>query len=106
MNHHYRNGRGRRVIRSGICAAALGSVAFLLPVNGVAQQQLPPDTASAGSATLQSVVKQAITSNPEVQAAWNGFQAAGHDAEAASGGFLPQLDVTAGVGIEDRENDR
>ncbi|MFD2190937.1 TolC family outer membrane protein [Pistricoccus aurantiacus] len=84
---------------------SLGSTALLLPCSAIAQETLPPDTASYGSADLTAVVERAIASNPEVQAAWHAFQAAGHDTEIARGGYLPRVDVNAGVGLENRSDD-
>ncbi|MCK2182931.1 TolC family outer membrane protein [Halomonas sp. YJPS3-2] len=60
---------------------------------------------SPGSSNLQSVVQQAISTNPEVQAAWREFLASGQDRRAAWGNYLPSVDVNAGVGREDREHD-
>jgi len=46
--------------------------------------------------------RKAVASNPEVQARWNGFKAAGNERDVARGGFLPQLDLTASLGRESR----
>ncbi len=105
MNANCRRILAFRVSKCWKRVAFLGSTALLFPLPVAAQDALPPDTASPGSSNLKAVVERAITTNPEVQAAWNGFQAAGHDVDVARGGYLPQVDVTAGVGIEDREND-
>lgn len=91
---------GRAV--SFLCAMTTMFASTPLLANGA---DLPPGTASSGAADLRQVVRQAVNTNPEVAAAWNGFQAAGHDLDAARGGYLPQLDVSAGVGLEDREYD-
>jgi len=87
-------------------AIALGSAAALVPLTVAQAQTIPPGTSSAGATTLRDVVEQTINTNPEVLAAWNGFQAAGHDVGVAFGGYFPQIDVTGGVGLEDRQNDQ
>ncbi|UYG09334.1 TolC family outer membrane protein [Halomonas sp. M4R1S46] len=92
---------GKRLARG----VAAGATLALLPLASAVAQSLPAGLMSPGSTDLQQVVQQAISSNPEVQAAWRAFQASGHDARAAWGNYLPSVDVNAGVGIEDREND-
>lgn len=57
-------------------------------------QTLPP--------TLVKAARQAVLTNPEVQARWHGFKAAGNAQDVARAGFLPQLDVKASVGKESR----
>jgi adhesin transport system outer membrane protein len=63
---------------------------------GVQAQSLPE--------TLVKAARKAVVSNPEVQARWNGFKAAGNERDVARGGFLPQLDLTASTGREDRDS--
>ncbi|MDN3556284.1 TolC family outer membrane protein [Halomonas maura] len=92
---------GRRLVRG----VAAGATLALLPLASAVAQSLPAGLMSPGAADLQQVVQRAISTNPEVQAAWRAFQASGHDARAAWGNYLPSADVNAGVGIEDREND-
>ncbi|WP_445157443.1 TolC family outer membrane protein [Halomonas sp. E14] len=77
----------------------------LLPLSTALAQTLPPGLASPGSIDLQQAVRQAITTNPEVLAAWSGLNAAGHDVGVARGNYLPSLDAAAGVGREWREGD-
>lgn len=57
-----------------------------------------PMLAHGQTQTLQQVTQQALESNPEVQARWHAFEAAGHERTASAGGFLPRLDLTAGAG--------
>ena len=52
---------------------------------------------------LVQAARKAVVSNPEVQARWNGFQAAGHERNVARAGFFPQIDLTASVGRESRQ---
>ncbi|CAM3405198.1 TolC family outer membrane protein [Halomonas lysinitropha] len=84
---------------------ALGSSLSLLPLAAAVAQSLPAGLAAPGSTDLRQVVQQAISTNPEVQAAWNGFRASGNDIGVARGNYLPSVDVSAGVGVEDRELD-
>lgn len=88
-------------------AVALGSLMTVSVVQAQTQAQgsLPEGTASPGATTLRDVVEQTINTNPEVLAAWSAFKASGYDERVAFGGFLPQIDVRGGVGLEDREND-
>ena len=50
---------------------------------------------------LVQAARKAVVSNPEVQARWNGFKAAGDERDVARGGFFPQLDLNASTGRED-----
>lgn len=50
--------------------------------------------------TLQDAVRKAIVSNPEVQARWHAFMASQHEQDVARGGYLPRLDLNAGIGKE------
>src|SRR5690554_5281849 len=93
--------RGRYLTKTVL----LGSSLALLPLTAAVAQSLPPGLASPSSTDIQQAVRQAITTNPEVQAAWNGFNASGHDIDVARGNYLPSIDVSAGVGLEDREGD-
>ncbi len=56
--------------------------------------------AQALPAPLLTVVQKAVVTNPEVQARWREFTAAGADREAVSAGYRPQVDLTLGVGRE------
>jgi adhesin transport system outer membrane protein len=53
---------------------------------------------------LVKAARKAVVSNPEVQARWNGFKAAGNERDVARGGYFPQLDLRASTGREDRES--
>lgn len=53
-------------------------------------------------APLVKAARQAVLTNPEVQARWNGFKAAGNAQDMARAGFLPQLDLKASIGSESR----
>ncbi|MGQ4880058.1 TolC family outer membrane protein [Billgrantia sp. LNSP4103-1] len=86
-------------------AVMVGSSLALLPLAAAVAQTLPPGLAAPGATDIQQVVRQALVTNPEVKAAWNGLSAAGHDVGVARGNYLPTIDVSAGVGLEDREGD-
>lgn len=108
MSQYAINGDQSGVTRSAFwrfCCKGLTTSSVLLLPSLVAAQPLPAGLSSPGSADLNGVVQETITSNPEVQAAWQAFQAAGYDRRSAWGNFLPSLDVSAATGREDREND-
>lgn len=52
---------------------------------------------------MVQAVRKAVTTNPEVQARWNGFKAAGNERDVARGGYFPKLDLTATTGRENRD---
>ncbi|WP_363717511.1 TolC family outer membrane protein [Rhodoferax sp.] len=52
---------------------------------------------------IVQAVRKAVTTNPEVQARWNGFKAAGNERDVARGGYFPSLDLTATIGREDNQ---
>ena len=86
-------------------AAVVGSALTLLPLAAAVAQSLPPGLAQPGSTDMTEVVRQALATNPEVHAAWNGLRAAGNDVGVARGNYLPSIDAAAGIGREYREGD-
>lgn len=90
-----------------VFVASLVPGAALIASSGAFAQSfgLPSGLSSPGSADLRDVVQEAITTNPEVQAAWREFQASGHDRREAWGNYLPSIEANTGVGREDREYD-
>ena len=74
----------RRLVTRSACAA-LGFVAAA----GVAAQ---------GTDGLRDAVRKALVSNPEVAARYDAFRAAGDGVDVARAGFLPRVDVNAGIG--------
>lgn len=54
----------------------------------------------SSSATLQDVIKQTLTSHPEVSASVNSRLSADHDLRSAKGGYLPSINLNAGTGRE------
>ncbi|MCI0510106.1 adhesin transport system outer membrane protein [Chromohalobacter marismortui] len=95
----------RRFGCAGILKAMAGTGLAFLSLGQAVAQQLPPELAVPGTSDLQETVQQAIMQNPEVNAAFRAFKAAGYDKDEAWGGYLPSIDVTAGVGRESVEGD-
>lgn len=58
-----------------------------------ASAQTPPEG-------LVNATRKAVTSNPEVQARWFGFQASDSERSVAKGGFFPRLDASYSTGRE------
>lgn len=50
-----------------------------------------------------NAARKAVNTNPEVQARWNGFQAADNERDVARGGFFPKIDLTSTIGRRDLE---
>ncbi|MGJ7457313.1 TolC family outer membrane protein [Halomonas sp. RA08-2] len=86
-------------------AAVVGSALTLMPLAAAVAQSLPPGLARPGTTDMTEVVRQALATNPEVHAAWNGLRAAGNDVGVARGNYLPSIDAAAGIGLEYRERD-
>jgi adhesin transport system outer membrane protein len=71
------------------------ALAVLMSVGAAQAQTLP--------APMVQAARKAVATNPEVQARWNGFNAAGNERDVARGGFFPRVDLTANTGREARE---
>lgn len=69
-------------------------MAAVMVACGVQAQSVPEPLAQAA--------RKAVQSNPEVQARWNGFLAAGNERDVARGSYMPQLDLSAATGRESR----
>ena len=54
-------------------------------------------------ADFQQAVKQAVLTDPRVNAAWYNFEATREAQRAAQGGYFPSVDLYADVGREERE---
>lgn len=76
-----------------ISMVALAVLTFL----GAAQAQNLP-------APMVQAARKAVATNPEVQARWNGFNAAGNERDVARGGFFPRVDLTATTGRETKDS--
>ena len=77
-------------MQSFTCArfALLFAVVFSLPLGAQTAQQF----------TLKDAAQAAVLKSPEVQARWHAFREASEEIGVAQGGFLPKVDVSAGVG--------
>ncbi|MDD3937842.1 MAG: TolC family outer membrane protein [Rhodoferax sp.] len=75
---------------------SLVTLAVLMYLGAAQAQNLP--------APMVQAARKAVATNPEVQARWNGFNAAGHERDVARGGFFPRLDLTASTGREDKDS--
>ena len=54
--------------------------------------------------TLKSAAQKAVLSNPEVLQKWHAYQATDNERDVAFGGYLPRVDLTAGIGRENRDD--
>ncbi|HZV54052.1 MAG TPA: TolC family outer membrane protein [Rhodocyclaceae bacterium] len=54
--------------------------------------------------TLKSAAQKAVLSNPEVLQKWHAYQAAVNEKDVAFGGYLPRVDLAAGIGREQRDD--
>ncbi|MBX9849756.1 MAG: TolC family outer membrane protein [Rhodocyclaceae bacterium] len=88
-------------------------LAVLAACAALAHAQLPPpppaqvvlsEAKAPARHVLKDVVQQAILTQPEVQFRWHAFLAADYEHDAAIGGYLPKLDLTAGRGKEQRDD--
>lgn len=61
-------------------------------------------TADAPLKNLKEAVQQAVLTNPDVLSRWHAYQAASNERDVAEGGYKPRVDVSAGGGLE-RRND-
>ncbi|MBT2773554.1 TolC family outer membrane protein [Halomonas sp. ISL-60] len=75
-----------------------------VPLTALAQS-LPASLYAPGATDLPSTIQQTIISNPSVNAAWANFSASGSDVRVAQGNYLPTIDISAGVGRQDQQND-
>jgi outer membrane protein, adhesin transport system len=57
------------------------------------------------AANVQDAALQAIETNPDVQAAWHAFRAAGHQVTEARAGYKPSVDLSATTGKTSRDFD-
>jgi adhesin transport system outer membrane protein len=54
--------------------------------------------------TLKSATQTAVLSSPEVLQKWHAYQAADNEKDVAFGGYLPRVDLAAGIGREQRDD--
>jgi len=65
---------------------------------------LLPLSVSAQQHTLKSAAQKALAGNPEVLQKWHSYEATAQEREAAWGGYLPRVDLAAGIGREQRDD--
>ncbi len=65
---------------------------------------LIPHLALAQVMTLQNAAQKAVLSNPEVLQRWHAYKATQGERDAAFGGFLPRLDLSASKGRDHRDD--
>ena len=75
-----------------VCLAVASALQVLSGISGA--QEL----AEAPKGALVDAVRKAVANNPEVQASWHGYRAATAERDVARGGFLPRIDLNAGLG--------
>lgn len=63
-----------------------------------------PLLAHAQVATLKSAAEKAVLSNPEVLQRWHAYKATEGERDAAFGGYLPRLDLSASKGRDHRDD--
>ncbi|GGW51985.1 outer membrane protein [Vreelandella hamiltonii] len=90
-------------LQRGLLPAVVATLSCL-PLTVLAQN-LPSTLYAPGSTDVVSTIQQSIVSNPQVNAAWANFSATGSDVRVAQGNYLPSIDVSAGVGRRDQQND-
>lgn len=100
-----RGRRGRAALAILLCGPALLSTA--------AAQTAPPPPAVRPAAvsaaderplTLREAAQLAVVNNPEVLQRWHGVRAAEGERDAAKGGLLPRVDLSASTGPERRSS--
>ncbi len=64
---------------------------------------LPQLAAAEVPTALQDAARKAVVTNPEVQAGWHAFRSAAEEQNVARAGYLPQADLTAAIGDEERK---
>lgn len=92
---------GRARARGVACLSFLVALACL-PAG--AQVQAPASALTEKPFTLKEAAQAAVLSNPEVLARWHTIKVAEGERDAAKGGLLPRVDLSAAVGPE-RRND-
>lgn len=65
---------------------------------------LIPHMALAQVMTLQAAAQKAVLSNPEVLQRWHAYKATQGERDAAFGGYLPRLDLSASKGRDHRDD--
>lgn len=87
----------KHIDRSSMLAVVVALLWSTQAASEDAQQLLPQAT------NLQQAVQKAISSNPEVQAAWHLFEASADEERVAEGRYLPKIDLNAGAGTQSNQ---
>ena len=82
----------------------LKSISFWVAFTVFPTSSLLTSTAFAQQQTLKEVAQQAILTNPEVLNRWHAFEAAGAERDAAFGGYLPNVNLSAAAGRNQNDN--
>lgn len=104
MKHEVAANTNKFTLR-GVSLPLIAVTLAFAPLSSAIAQTLPASLYAPGNDDLQSVVQKAISTNPEVEAAWRRLSASESDIGVARGNYLPSVDVSAGVGREAREGD-
>ncbi|MDD5366484.1 MAG: TolC family outer membrane protein [Gallionellaceae bacterium] len=84
MNKRFFNKQPRKLVVA-LALAALTSVSY------------------AGGTTLKEAAQEAVSKNPDVVMRWHAYKAATEQIDVAKGGYLPKVDLTAGVARESKK---
>lgn len=87
----------RRMPLSGRGTLLALTAAVTIAVGGAAQAE-PAEP-------MREAAMEAVLSNPDVQARWHAFRAAGEQQREARGGFLPEIDLNARTGYQRQRYD-
>lgn len=68
----------------------------VFPATVLSQESAAPEVQQA----LREIAQQAVLKSPEVTTRWRSYKAADEEIGVARGGYLPRVDLTAGVGRE------
>lgn len=72
-------------------------VSVLTAALGLAQPFAQAETLTS----LKQMIEKVVSSNPEVQAKYHEYTAAGYEREAVHGGYLPKADITGAYRVQD-----
>ncbi|MGQ0700490.1 MAG: TolC family outer membrane protein [Panacagrimonas sp.] len=87
----------------GVCTPAWAQTAA--PAPAATTSAAPQPAPAARATTAAAAAQKAISTNPEVQAAWHAYLAADDEQKIAKGGFLPRVDLGASAGYENYDID-
>lgn len=92
----------RANVRATFALTLIGCLSLHIPFSA-ADSATPPSNISATN--IHDAAIQAIETNPDVQASWHAFKAAGYQVREARSGYLPAIDLAASGGEASREFD-